>query len=81
MAAGDTIFHRERGSIFKSYLTIPKPDKDAKQPSSYRPIPLINLHVKIMSKIVKDRLATVLLTIIHPSKTGFVRGRSAPANI
>lgn len=60
---------------------IPNPDKDASQPSSYRPISLLNIDAKILSKIVAIRLARIMLDLIHPAQAGFIQGRSAMANI
>lgn len=60
---------------------LPKPGKDLTQPASYRPISLINVDLKLMSKIMADRLAGILPRLISPNQTGFVRGRSAVINV
>ena len=54
-----------------------KPNKDPTQPSSYRPISLINVDTKIIAKALVVRLEKVSPSIIHPDQTGFVKGRLA----
>lgn len=60
---------------------LPKHCKDLSLPASYRPISLINVDLKLLSKIMADRLAAILPRLIAPTQTGFVRGRSAVSNI
>lgn len=60
---------------------IPKPGKDPTIPASYRPISLLNIDAKILSRLVADRSVQALPDLIHPVQAGFVRGRSATANI
>lgn len=55
--------------------------KDPLEPGSYRPISLLNLDVKILSKIVATRLANIIPFLIHPTQSGFVNGRTATLNI
>lgn len=59
----------------------PKPGKDLTLPASYRPISLLNLDAKILSKIVARWMAGVLPDLIHPMQAGFVQGRSETANL
>lgn len=49
--------------------------------TSYRPLSLINLDVKILKKILADRLAKILPEKIHPAQVRFTKGRSAILNI
>lgn len=55
--------------------------KDPLQPSFYRPISLINVDSKLLSKIRTNRLADILPSLINPNQLGFVKGRSGEANI
>ncbi|POM79902.1 Polyprotein of L1-like non-LTR Retrotransposon Zorro 3, partial [Phytophthora palmivora] len=45
-------------------------------PGNYRPIALIPVDVKILSKALTYRLQSVIPKLIHPDQKGFVRGRS-----
>lgn len=58
----------------------PRKNKDPLQPSSYRPISLINVDAKL-SKIIADRLADILPSLINSSQSGFVKGGSGVAKI
>jgi hypothetical protein len=57
-----------------------KPDKDPVLPTSYRPISLINVDIKIICKALAKRLDKVTPLIIHPDQTGFIRGRQSSTN-
>ena len=59
---------------------LPKPNKDHTLPSNYRPISLINVDMKIISKALSHRLEKVTPYIIHPDQTGFIKGRQASNN-
>lgn len=54
-----------------------KNDKDASLCSSYRPISLLNVDFKILSKILATRLQQVLPHIISLDQTGFMIGRQS----
>lgn len=61
---------------------IPKKGKDPSGPGSYCPISLLNLDSKLLSKIMANRLALIIIpSLIHPSQAGFTQGRSATSNI
>lgn len=58
--------------------------KKGKEPTdckSYRPISLISLDIKILSKILANRLNRVISTLIHPDQVGFLCNRFASDNI
>lgn len=44
--------------------------------SDYRPIALANFKFKIITKILADRLASILPTLISAEKKGFIKGRN-----
>lgn len=58
-----------------SISLILKKNKDPLACSSYRPISLLNVDFKLLSKMLALRLETVLPTIINPSQTGFIKER------
>ena len=55
---------------------IEKKGKDKRVIKNWRPISLINVDEKIISKVVAKRLEKVLQNLIHPSQNAFVKGRS-----
>lgn len=54
---------------------IPKPGKDTSEVGNYRPISLINNDIKIMSKILANRVARFIPAYIHRDQVGFIPGR------
>lgn len=65
-----------------AHLTvIPKPNKDPTQCPNYRPISLLNLDVKLLTKILANRLKPLLHTLIGLEQAGFMPGREAKDNI
>uniref|UniRef100_A0AAV1VNP9 Reverse transcriptase domain-containing protein n=1 Tax=Peronospora matthiolae TaxID=2874970 RepID=A0AAV1VNP9_9STRA len=45
-------------------------------PGNYRPISLVQVDVKVLSKALTYRLQHVIMDLIHPDQKGFVKGRS-----
>jgi retron-type reverse transcriptase len=63
-------------SINDSYITlIPKIDNPSKV-SNYRPISLLNSSIKVLTKLLANRLQKVILRLIHQNKYSFIRSRS-----
>ncbi|XP_053575435.1 glycerol-3-phosphate acyltransferase 2, mitochondrial [Bombina bombina] len=62
-------------------IVIPKPGKNHKICANYRPISLINQDLKILTKILANRLKHILPNLIHPDQVGFVKDREAPDNV
>lgn len=52
-----------------------KPGKTPEQCSSYRPISLLNADAKLLAKVLVGRLNTVITTLVHADKSGFMPGR------
>ena len=60
---------------------IEKKEKDPLLLKNWRPISLLNMDLKIYSKMIALRLQPVLEDIIHPSQTGFIKNRLIGENI
>lgn len=48
--------------------------------TSYRPISLLGVDCKILSKLLARRLEDVLPVLVKPDQTGFVKGRYSHSN-
>lgn len=64
-----------RETLMAHIAVIPKEGKDPSQCSSYRPIALLNVDLKIFSKILALRLEEHIPALIHPDQVGFTAGR------
>ena len=53
---------------------IPKKDKDKTILENLRPISLLNVDYKILTKVIAKRIEKVLPTLINPDQTGYVKG-------
>ena len=54
---------------------IEKKGKDRSFLENWRPISLLNVDAKIMSKVIATRIKSVLSSIIHHNQTGFIKDR------
>ena len=52
-----------------------KKDRDKRRIKSWRPISLLNVDTKILSKAVSDKLKAVLSTLIFSQQTAYVKNR------
>ena len=60
---------------------IPKKNKDKTLLDNLRPISLLNVDYKILTKTLAQRLEKVLPTVINPDQTGYVKGRFIGENV
>lgn len=58
-----------------------KKGKHPENCASYRPISLLNVDLKIFSKILATRLESVLPLLINEDQTGFIKGRHSYDNM
>jgi hypothetical protein len=66
----------------RSIITLlPKKGKDLELLKSWRPISLLNTDYKIATKIIAERINTVIKQIVHVDQTGFIKGRYIGENI
>ena len=56
----------------QAVITLVEKGKDQTLLENWRPIPLLNVDTKIMSKVIASRLKKVLPNIIHHNQTGFI---------
>ena len=62
----------QRQAIIK---LIQKPGKDSRYVNGWRPISLLNVDIKVVSKVLVNRLVPLLPKIIKPDQYAFVKGR------
>jgi hypothetical protein len=61
--------------INRSFITlIPKKDSP-RTVNDYRPISLLNSSLKILTKLVANRLQKVIQSVVHSNQYGFIKGR------
>lgn len=69
-------------SLNMAYISlIQKKNKPPDECGSYRPISLINVDCKLLSKILAKRLDSYLPQLINPDQTGFIKQRWSYSNI
>ena len=76
-ASGSLSISQRRGII----SLIPPKKKDKTILENLRPISLLNVDYKILTKVLANRLEKVLPKIINPDQTGYVKGRYIGENI
>ena len=60
---------------------IPKKSKDKTLLENLRPISLLNVDYKILTKVITKRIEKVLPTLINSDQTGYVKGRFIGENV
>uniref|UniRef100_A0A8C5MRY5 Reverse transcriptase domain-containing protein n=1 Tax=Leptobrachium leishanense TaxID=445787 RepID=A0A8C5MRY5_9ANUR len=75
---GETRLHPDM--TLADIALLPKEGRDASRPENYRPISLLNFDIKLLAKILADRLNPMLTSLIHPDQVGFIPGRQLYEN-
>jgi hypothetical protein len=63
-------------SLNSSYITLVPKVNTPTTPSDFRPISLLNGVVKIITKLMGDRLQSVILTLVHKNQYAFIKSRT-----
>jgi len=60
---------------------IEKKDQDRCYLQNWRPISLLNVDTKIASKVIAERVKSLLPTVVHYNQSGYIPGRNISDNI
>jgi retron-type reverse transcriptase len=59
-----------------SYVTLIPKNSSPDSVGDYRPISLLNTSVKVLTKILANRLQQVITKLVHQNQYGFIKARS-----
>ena len=76
-SVGQLSISQRRGVI----RLVPKKNRDPREVENWRPITMLNVDYKILTRVLALRLQNVLPTLTHPDQKGFIRGRDGKENV
>jgi hypothetical protein len=59
-----------------SYITLVPKVSHLETVNDFRPISLMNIGLKVLTKLLADRLQSIILCLVHPNQYGFIRSRT-----
>lgn len=68
--------HLSLEPINNSFITQVPKINNPERVKDYRPISLLNCSIKILTKILSERLQLVILKLLHANQYGFIRSRT-----
>lgn len=63
-------------SINYSYITLVPKKENPENINDFRPISLLNTSMKIVTKLLANRLQRVMPNVVHDNQYGFIKGKS-----
>lgn len=63
-------------SINNSFITLVPKNNNPEGVNEYRPISVLNCSIKLITKLLADRLQLVILLLLHANQYGFIRSRT-----
>jgi hypothetical protein len=63
-------------SINNCFITLVPKKQDAATTNDYRPISLLNCTLKLLTKLLANRLQRVIMQLIHENQYGFIKSRT-----
>jgi hypothetical protein len=60
-------------AINSSFITLIPKNSNPVTPNDFRPISLLNSILKLITKLMADRLQTIIITLIHQNQYGFIQ--------
>ena len=63
-------------SINHSFITLVPKVRNLESVNGFRPISLLNCSIKLLTKILAERLQSLILQLLHDSQYGFIRSRT-----
>jgi hypothetical protein len=63
-------------SINKCFITLVPKKENSETAHDFRPISLLNCTLKLLTKLLANRLQTIIQSIIHENQYGFIKSRT-----